>query len=353
MQVRIKPIIWLIAIVMCGGGSAWAGGFELGDQGARATGRGGAFVVKADDGSAIYYNPAGLAKIDGTHLYLSYRMAYGDVEYRRARTLDWSEAVHGLPRLVQFDHVKSETPFFPMGLMFAAVTDFGLDDWGFGIGAYGPPGIGTSKYQENGPQKYMLEEMDVVVLYYTLSAAWKYKDIFGIGASVQYVHMPTFGMEMVIDGNINARTVHPESSRFDIRSKINGEDIFNMTAILGLWYKPLPYLEIAAAARLVPIEFNVDGHIGLEALELNLTEPISSYRKDGAGGTVDDDSVVFSMVFPPKVRWGIRYIHEKMGREVFDIELDFSYEFWSMVDSYTLDGRGLYTAVIGRELEIG
>ena len=47
--------------------------FEIG-MGARALGMGGAFVAVADDANAIYYNPAGLAYMEGrniTSLYSS------------------------------------------------------------------------------------------------------------------------------------------------------------------------------------------------------------------------------------------------------------------------------------------
>ena len=50
--------------------SAQAGGFELPDNGAQALGRGATFVAKADDTTAMYYNPAGLARQRGTRLYV-------------------------------------------------------------------------------------------------------------------------------------------------------------------------------------------------------------------------------------------------------------------------------------------
>jgi long-subunit fatty acid transport protein len=54
--------------------------FDIG-MGARALGMGGAFVAVADDANAIYYNPAGLANVEGhkvTSLYstlMGYRVS--------------------------------------------------------------------------------------------------------------------------------------------------------------------------------------------------------------------------------------------------------------------------------------
>ena len=43
---------------------ALAGGFNIYEMGARATALGGAFTATADDASAIFYNPAGLAWLE-------------------------------------------------------------------------------------------------------------------------------------------------------------------------------------------------------------------------------------------------------------------------------------------------
>ena len=47
---------------------ASANGFRLADQDAFATARGEAFVATADNPSAIYYNPAGIAQLKGNNL---------------------------------------------------------------------------------------------------------------------------------------------------------------------------------------------------------------------------------------------------------------------------------------------
>jgi long-chain fatty acid transport protein len=47
---------------------AWGSAFSIAEQGAKAPGMGTAFTSIADDGSAFYYNPAGLAFQSGTHM---------------------------------------------------------------------------------------------------------------------------------------------------------------------------------------------------------------------------------------------------------------------------------------------
>lgn len=50
--------------------AAQGGGFQIGEMGTRATGMGNAFTAVADDASAAWYNPAGLAFVEGKNLML-------------------------------------------------------------------------------------------------------------------------------------------------------------------------------------------------------------------------------------------------------------------------------------------
>jgi long-chain fatty acid transport protein len=45
----------------------YASGFTIYEQGVRALGRGGAFAATADDPTAIFFNPAGIGQLKGTH----------------------------------------------------------------------------------------------------------------------------------------------------------------------------------------------------------------------------------------------------------------------------------------------
>jgi len=50
-------------------------------MGARALGMGGAHIAVADDASVIYYNPAGLALVDGISITSLYTNQYGAAGY--------------------------------------------------------------------------------------------------------------------------------------------------------------------------------------------------------------------------------------------------------------------------------
>src|SRR3954469_14289123 len=75
--------LFLIGLVCLWGANAFAGGMFLPARGARPMGRAGSFVAGADDGGALYYNPAGLADIDGMSLLLDVGLVLQQVDYDR------------------------------------------------------------------------------------------------------------------------------------------------------------------------------------------------------------------------------------------------------------------------------
>ncbi len=146
--------------------TALAGGFEVGDNGARALGRGGAYVAGAKDLTAIQYNPALLAKLRGTRFQYSHNLVWHDTSYQRA-SLD--ENIWGTTQ--DFERVEESENMFPLGAMGMVSSDFGLDNWTFALGVYGPPSVGKQRYPDYGPQSFMLTEINVLLVYYSLAAA--------------------------------------------------------------------------------------------------------------------------------------------------------------------------------------
>lgn len=345
---RMAAVAVACAACLARAPAARAGGFELGDVGTRGAGRSGAFVARADDPTAIDYNPAGLARLRGTRVLLSNRFTWSAESFHRARTLDWSGALHGVPPVTSFDWVHNGNPFEALGPVLAVSSDLGLDDWGFALAVYSPPATSRQTFPAEGGQKYMLVSREVVILYYSAAAAWKYKDVFGIGVTLQWVDVPRLRFALVVDGNTTARLVNPVASRFDMVSRVDGSDRVGFSGIVGLWYRPAPAFELGASARVLPVPVDANSRLSLSAQSLELSAP-PSITRDG----VPDDRVTFSMMLPPKLRLGGRYVHRRGERELFDLELDLGYEAWSMVDAFTMDATGTVTEVLGKRMMIG
>ncbi len=319
------PVVLIAALIAAAvlrvAAPAEAGGFEYPVQGVHALGRGGAFTVKADDPSAIYWNPSRLALLRGTRAIYNHNITRLNMRFERQPLLCDCE-------LFEFPAVNEQQGFFPMGISAAVSTDFGLEDWGFGLGLVGPTAIGSLRYPSGttAPTRYSFIEAEMMVIFATISAAWKYEELFGFGASLQFGFMPRLDYSMVVVGPGERSTAVATLS--DLRADARASDPFRMTAIFSGWVRPLPYMELALSSRAVPINFNASGDIRMSA------EPDSVFY--GSDPFKVPASVKFT--YPVNVQAGVRYFHERAsGEELFDIELNFVWEQWSQLDAFTLD----------------
>ena len=228
------------------------------EQGARSLARGGAFSARADDPTAAIHNPGALSKQRGYRLLVSYNLIWEFTEFapgaNNIDTGDLSLDPNGADAMeAQLDRIASKRlntventkhPF-PYGLTIGATADFGLRNWTFALSVYGPNSNGSKVYDPEGGQRYMLQTLDTIAVYYGLSAAYG-TDTFGIGATFQWVQLPILNFSLAIDANpdllgdgslapLNLSSP-PYSSYFDIDAAIRLHDHFAPSAIIGGWW---------------------------------------------------------------------------------------------------------------------
>ncbi|MEE2788208.1 MAG: outer membrane protein transport protein [Myxococcota bacterium] len=324
-----------------------AGGLDFPEQGARSLARGGAFSARADDPTAAIHNPGALSKQRGYRLMVSYNLIWEFTEYTPGEShLDIGELNanpnESDPMKAQLDRIaakRSETVSntqnpFPYGVTLGATADFGLKNWTFAFSLYGPNSNGHKIYDPEGGQRYMLQELDTLAIYYGLSAAYG-TTTFGIGATLQWVQLPILDFSLAIDANPDllsdgnlaplGLSSPPYSSYFDIDASIRLHDHFAPSAILGAWWRPIPSIELALSGRVVPVKFNAEGEVDIKA-----TVP------DGIVDQIDIqvNGAQLDVTLPPTGRFGVRYRHLSGQREIFDIELNVVFEAWSSLDRY-------------------
>lgn len=305
-------------------GTARAGGFEIPDTGARAAGRGGAFTVGASDLTALHYNPGALAKFRGTTFLYNHSLVFHNTRFQRAPLSDAWGADAG----TEFPEASNGERLFPLGLFAVLATDFGLENWTFAAGVYGPSAVGKHNYPAYGPQSFMLTNMDIVMAYYTLGAAWKLRDVFGIGLTVQYVDMMRMRYGLVTSADAPGTPLDPlaSSESSQLVTELDLKDRTAATAQLGLWYRPHRRIEVGAATRFVPVFLRPSGTVNVDKETL----------------VSDDVRAEMGLTLPATARAGVRYIHpHKNGEdELFDLELDVFYENWSTIDAYVMKFEG-------------
>lgn len=326
--------LWVVAGLLVPA-AAMANSFEneYPDNSARALGRAGAFAVRADDPSAIYYNPAGLVRQHGFGVLLSVNLvglehsfdASDDIVSRRPRVLGGVSQQTGM----------SAAPMLAASFRFDALPDFA-----FGAGVYGPPGkqtrfygdripvvsIGDQTTPENNPVNWirangLLVESDLILAYPTLSAAYQILPELAIGLSLQAA---------VMTAKISKTIGPPEPAVTNLEIA----DWFTPTAILGLHYAPVPWLEVGATIR-PGFTLEARGKISLRQYTFDEASGFSPNGEliplQNAAGQ-PDDGVTFTYNHPLVVRGGVRLVQPR-----FDVEVNYIYQRTRTHDAFTID----------------
>ena len=333
-------------------GSARAdGGLFSGTQGARATGRGGAFTARADDLSAVMLNPAGLAHIEGTLIHVGNRFSYNAQAFTRAPTTDYgSPDASGNFPIHTFDTAINQLPLQALDPILGVASDLGLDAWTFALAVQAPPGVARQSFPVDGGQRYMMVDYEVLMLNYSLSAAYKPSAQLGLGASVQWIHVPSLKYSLVVNGNPFARGANPVSSNLDMQARLTGSAAFTPNAVVGAWYRPAPSLELGVAGQVIPTQIEAKSRLDITPV----TETDDTVILSRGDDETPASDVTLTIPLPLVARAGIRYRHLQPDQtELFDVELDAFYETWSRVDRFTVDTNGLYAEYQGDRSELG
>ncbi|MGK9369927.1 OmpP1/FadL family transporter [Melioribacter sp. Ez-97] len=202
-----------------------ANGLSLNSVGTRALGMGGAFVGLANDGSAIYWNPAGLAGLDSrVYLYGTFIMPNG---YYKNGPVDASLVNNVYPAPGLF-------------------VNYSLDNMAFGLGVYVPAGIGAEwNTSEFGyPSQANLELMSQIgVINISPAFAYQISENLSLGVAVN-VSYAMFDMKQPVMQDVNGDGI-PEFFQYDESS-----DGLGFGATFGLKYNFNPELSFGATVRL-------------------------------------------------------------------------------------------------------
>ncbi|MFO0751081.1 MAG: outer membrane protein transport protein [Myxococcota bacterium] len=300
---------------------ARAGAFYLPERGARALSLGGAFVAGADDMNAQWMNPAGLLRLKhGFDLYLDLAVITSDQTFDRA---DDAEVMRKDPLYADgFPTASDKGGPFPDPSLGVA-SNFGLDDWMFALGVYGPY-AGTNKWDDDGPQRYSLSNLSAVELFAQLSVAWRPTKTLSLGIGLQWI-VTSLTQRLTI-------STYPgvfgwsEERDLDALAEVKADDAFTPCANFGVIWSPVDLLDIGLSAQL-------PAHAA-PAGKLKVRKPSSFYFSDS---DVVGDNIEVGLDFPLILRLGLR-LHDE---DLWSVELAGVYEGWSVDDTIDVaPGKG-------------
>jgi long-subunit fatty acid transport protein len=200
---------------------------------------------------------------------------------------------------------------------------------------YGPNANGHQQWSKNGGQRYMLTELDVLLVYYSLAVAYGKKDVWGAGITLQAAHQPVTKLSLVVDG-VPGGQLAPYYAPNDVESTISVSGAPVPTAVLGLWWRPLPELEIGASGRPYPVKVAATGDVTLQ----NMPAEFKSAQFSPEKLKIENSAARLTLSQPPYAKVGARYRGLDGDAERFDVELDLVWEGWSVIDKYQVELDG-------------
>ncbi len=303
-MIHVAAYVLLLAVT---GSVAFAGGWQLNEHGARATGLGGAFVARAADPSAIYFNPAGLAFQKGFNLLAG------------ATFILPSTKISAINGTTQTAEMESQI-FYPPNLYVTYEFSDGLVG---GLGVFTPFGLG-SKYDKNWIGGQLSVETEVQTFYINPTIAYKLSDNFSVGAGVSFIYGAVTLNRRVPMYNTLTPQALPSGTYYIPSNPGLGDILLEGTGTgfgfnVGMIYKPTACLSFGASFRSeTMLEFSGDAVFsGMGAL--------ASYFPGGEGTA--------TLPMPMNFQAGVAY---KIS-DALTAEVDFQYVGWSAYDKLELD----------------
>lgn len=221
---RIAGFAWIILLIF--NSRTLAAGFIVNSQGAKAAAQGDAFTAQADDPSAIYYNPAGLAQLQGTQISAGVYAVFPDFQFQ------------GIS-----DHQQMNDPsYIPH---FYGATDLGLANWRFGLGINDVFGL-NEDWGDTGPLSRFVTNADLSILSIAPTVSYRVDEHLSLG----------FGLNVYAgDVELNNKIPFPGSTDSSIRVK-GSDTAVGFTA--GTLWSINPRHSIGLVYR-SPFEMNFDG----------------------------------------------------------------------------------------------
>jgi long-chain fatty acid transport protein len=270
-----------------------AAGFHIDEQDARATGRAGAVTASTNNPSAIYYNPAGLAQLDGIQAAVGASLVSPDAAFV-------ATATEGETRV--------DLRRFPLPQVYASAK---LGNWfAAGVGLYAPFGLAI-RWPETSPGRTQVREAELQAPFITPAAAVdlsRWVPGLALGAGVDLVPANVLLKRDIAFGT-------------DIASVALSGDAFGVGARAGITYRSasLP-LSLGLTLR-SSVALDFEGSANFEAPE--------QYR----AALPPDGDVATHVVLPGSLGLGVA----ARPLPFWEVEVDVNVRRWSSYDQLDIE----------------
>lgn len=187
-------ILFIIFSRLLFGAGFWVPEFPSG----AASGMSMAFTGQADDLGALYFNPAGITQLEGLNVSLVNTLILFSVEYENYYNPGRNKA-----------DGPAYVPYVAMS------HDFGLENITFGMAIYSIFGL-NFVYDESGPQRYLIQEVDLMAPTINPTMAIKVNDSLSVALGLKLSRI-SIELNKAIDTGHGIR-------EYDIDTSLTGSD---------------------------------------------------------------------------------------------------------------------------------
>ena len=301
----------LTVLVVALAAPAFGAGFSIFEHGAKASGMAGAFAATADDPSAIFYNPAGIAQ--------QRRLA----AYAGATFINFSNEFTGDPNSPVTSGVEGKYnrhTFVPPNLY--AIVPIG-ENLTVGFGTYSAWGLRTD-WAEPWAGRYISNDADLKTVSFNPTIAWQTSDgRFALGGGLEYRRARVFL-------NANRLELNPFTGRIaDVANTRLASDYgSDIGWNVGILFKATDRLRFGATYR-TDMDIELEGRAEINPI------PTGNAQFDAVVRTLLPPNQNINTVFPfPAVASvGVAF----SPNENWDLEFDITHMTWSRFEALKVD----------------
>jgi long-chain fatty acid transport protein len=346
-------------------------GLDSPENGVVQMGRGNAWIARADDPLAAYYNPAAMSfQASGVHVgaHLMFQQQCFDRRGPGGALVSPGGGAPAPGTNGLASQVCTNNPAFP-NPQIAGVYRI-TDKLAIGLAVVGPHGVGTKTWPETvgpyknavgvqvagepAPQRYSLISASSLMIFPTISASYAFTDNFSIGAgfiwgiaSVEFVNFSEVLSSTPLPKVAAGQVSDDFDGHADVKGRLNAKDLFIPGFVVSALWSPADRLDVSAWFKWQDaIRASTDLHVESHYWNKSGSENTSGTGHNDTANQTDVTGVgTIKFNIPMEARLGVRYHHPRanpeevpswapktgrkvrdpLSQDVFDVELDFTW----------------------------
>jgi len=318
----LKLLVTAVVLALMMPGWVSAAGFHIREQGSKAMGMANAFAAQADDPSAVFYNPAGIAFQTGTQVSLGVTVInVPETEFRGTTKL--GDVASGLGVEQQVDTEARDDIFFPPN--FYMTTRKEGSPWAFGIG------IGSlyplaKRWDTTSPFRDEIKEIAIKPINVNPTVAYLFESInLGVAVGVDYTYADVWlEKSNCVDEyyftslGYNGFAAMPSQAARQLGEVELEADGDGWGYNFGLLWQPLDSLSFGVAYRSeIELDFDGDADYQLTATG-SAIYGINTYSIGAETEIVLPDTWSFAVAWKPTSKLTVEFDADRFGWSSYD-----------------------------------